>query len=93
MLCFLNAGHVTVGTVTLDRLRAVSLFSVVHRAKRETRWENDWVGFTPGFDRFHVCSYTAINSPRGKKKLEPGIAGKRHCKQRQIVAHESKVRV
>ena len=50
------------------------------------------VGFTLGFDRFHVCSYTAINSPRGKKKLEPGIAGKRRCKQRQIVAQQSKVR-
>ena len=27
------------------------------------------VGFTLGFDRFHVCSYTAINSPRGRKNL------------------------
>ena len=74
MLCFLNVGHVTVGAVTLDILSKASNGEIV------------WVGFTLGFDRFHVCSYTAINSPRGKKKLEPGIAGKRRCKQRQIVA-------
>ena len=74
MLCFQNVGHVTVGAVTLD------VFSKASNAK------NAWVGFTLGFDRFHVCSYTAINSPRGKKKLEPGIAGKLRCKQRQIVA-------
>ena len=80
MLCFLNVGHVTVGAVTLD------VFSKASNGKIA------WVGFTLGFDQFHVCSYTAINSPRGKKKLEPGIAGKRRCKQRQIVAQQSKVR-
>ena len=80
MLCFQNVGHVTVGAVTLD------VFSKASNAK------NAWVGFTLGFDRFHVCSYTAISSPRVKKKLEPGIVGKRRCKQRQIVAQQSKVR-
>ena len=80
MLCFLNVGHVTVGAVTLD------VFS------KASNGEIAWVGFTLGFDQFHVCSYTAINSPRGKKKLEPGIAGKLRCKQRQIVAQQSKVR-
>ena len=80
MLCFLNVGHVTVGAVTLD------VFS------KASNGEIAWVGFTLGFDHFHVCSYTAINSPRGKKKLEPGIAGKRRCKQRQIVAQQSNVR-
>ena len=80
MLCFQNVGHVTVGAVTLD------VFSKASNAK------NAWVGFTLGFDRFHVCSYTAISSPRVKKKLEPGIVGKRRCKQRQIVAQKSKVR-
>ena len=82
MLCFLNVGHVTVGVVTLD------VFS-----RKASNYKIARVGFTLGFDRFHVCSYTAINSPRGKKKLEPGIAGKRRCKQRQIVAQQSKVRV
>ena len=57
MLCFQNVGHVTVGAVTLD------VFSKASNAK------NAWVGFTLGFDRFHVCSYTAINSPRGRKNL------------------------
>ena len=80
MLCFLNVGHVSVGAVTLD------VFS------KASNGEIAWVGFTLGFDQFHVCSYTAINSPRGKKKLEPGIAGKLRCKQRQIVAQQSKVR-
>ena len=80
MLCFLNVGHVTVGAVTLD------VFSKASNGKIA------WVGFTLGFDQFHVCSYTAINSLRGKKKLEPGIAGKRRCKQRQIVAQQSNVR-
>ena len=80
MLCFLNVGHVTVGAVTLD------VFS------KASNGEITWAGFTLGFDCFHVCSYTAINSPRGKKKLEPGIAGIRRCKQRQIVAQQSKVR-
>ena len=80
MLCFQNVGHVTVGAVTLD------VFSKASNAK------NAWVGFTLGFDPFHVCSYTAISSPRVKKKLEPGIVGKRRCKQRQIVAQQSKVR-
>ena len=70
----------TVGAVKLDVFSKASNGEIV------------WVGFTPGFDRFHVCSYTVINSPSGKKKLEPGIAGKRRCKQRQIVAQQSKVR-
>ena len=82
MLCFLNVGHVTVGAVTLD------VFSRKASNDKIAR-----VGFTLGFDRFHVCSYTAISSPRERKKLEPGIAGKCRCKQRQIVAQQSKVRV
>ena len=57
MLCFLNVGHVTVGAVTLD------VFS------KASNGEIAWVGFTLGFDQFHVCSYTAINSPRGRKNL------------------------
>ena len=71
----------TVGAVTLD------VFSRKASNDKIAR-----VGFTLGFDRFHVCSYTAISSPRVKKKLEPGIVGKRRCKQRQIVAQKSKVR-
>ena len=58
MLCFLNVGHVTVGAVTLD------VFSRKASNDKIAR-----VGFTLGFDRFHVCSYTAINSPRGRKNL------------------------
>ena len=81
MLCFLNVGHVTAGAVTLD------VFS-----RKASKDKIARVGFTLGFDRFHVCSYTAISSPRVKKKLEPGIVGKRRCKQRQIVAQQSKVR-
>ena len=81
MLCFLNVGHVTVGAVTLD------VFPKASNGK------NAWIGFTLGFDPFHVCGYTAINSLRGKKKLEPGFAAKRRCKQRQILAQQSKVRV
>ena len=82
VLCFVFfVGHVTVGAVTLD------VFSRKASNDKIAR-----VGFTLGFDRFHVCSYTAISSPRVKKKLEPGIVGKRRCKQRQIVAQKSKVR-
>lgn len=82
MLCFLNVGHVTVGAVTLDVFPCNASNDKIAR-----------VGFTLGFDRFHVCSYTAINSPRGKKTLETGFAGKRRCKQWQIVAQQSKLRV
>ena len=35
-----------------------------------------WVGFALVFDHFHVCGYTAIDKlPKGKKKLEHGLAG------------------
>ena len=67
MLCFLNVGHVTVGAVTLD---------VSPPPPKASNVKNAWVGFTLGFDRFNVCSYTTKNSSRGKKKLEP------RCKQR-----------
>jgi len=85
MLCFLNVGHVTVGAVTLD----VS----PPPPPKASNGKNSWVGLTLGFDRFHVCRYTAINSPRGTKKLEPGSARKRRCKQGQIVAQQSNVLV
>ena len=59
MLFFLNVGHVTVGAVTLD------VFPKASNGK------NAWIGFTLGFDPFHVCGYTAINSLRVRKNLNP----------------------
>ena len=87
MLCFLNVGHVTVGAVTLEVLPPPPPLQRLQTGKT-VGLGSLWV-----FDPFHVCGYTAINSLRGKKKLEPGFAAKRRCKQRQILAQQSKVRV
>ena len=77
MLCFLNVGHVTVDAITLDVFPRMASSGEIARK-----------GFTLGFDRFNVCGYTAINSPRGEKKLEPGIAGKHRCKGKLVLSNQ-----
>ena len=57
MICFLNIGQVNVDAVTLDVFPRMA-----------SNGKIAWVGFTLGFDRFHVCGYTAINSPREERK-------------------------
>ena len=47
------------GAVTLDLFPKLPIAEIA------------WVGFAPGCYHFHVCGYTAINCPRGRKILSP----------------------
>lgn len=48
----------TVGDITLELFPKASLGEI------------GWTGFALGFDHLHVCGYTLVKLPEGKRKLE-----------------------
>ena len=59
MLCYVMLCYVMLCYVKLDLFPKAPLGKIA------------WVGFSLGFDLFHVCGYTLINCPRGTESLYP----------------------
>ena len=69
-------GHNSVHTKrsTKDTI-LVNLFDIVSKITLElfpkaSLGEIAWNEFALGFDHLHVCGYTLVNLPKGKRKLE-----------------------
>ena len=68
----LSRGHFSVSRPWKDTIIGVVTLDFFPKLLRKIAW----VGFALVFDHFHVCGYTAIDKlPKGKKKLEHGLAG------------------